>query len=648
MLQHDDKEEALVGGEIVPITTSADSVPEIDLTPFRRASLELLQYSNIARVVCVDDCYLPPSRSVDEVVSAINAGTLDQEDLQTIASFSPNLDQLGEPDLPAAVAASLLQDGWSSLGAAQQEEIFVVLDARIEAPTLDEAPIQDVDAASRLRALLGRPDSYLTLTLQEWRTRKADLLSDKKSTLIFFDRDFSREGATSSAGEDEVRALLSQLPDNWRVGLLTHTVVNSDDEFETWVSLNDKFEDNSSRFLVIAKGRLAENPQDFPRMLKLTLLAPALDEMKRHVQDAVESAWKQARKDTYAIDPYTLEAALTGDRVRDGVWGPETLLRVTSAFIQDRIRAGLRGNPELHKTNGLISSLNRVKMAEVPDYDRVRRELAQIERLEYYESPAHLNELYFPIEVGDIFAIQSLEESGPESMDTEPSEAPAEPSCADTPSIFSTSDGVQYVILLAQPCDLAIRSDGKRSNNLEHARVAPLLLPQGRVISQPGGPSATSFDLPFFNSDMGTGVEVKLSRQRVVPLNALDMCAFNPDGRARLRVGASVPEHVLPNWQKRFAKLQTWAGRIVQQYADIEPEKVPKNGAQLLTTALVGTGAWPELASRIVVGERAIHYGLTRVTRLREPYRSALLTRMAQREARDAFDPSLLDKAKPA
>lgn len=648
MLQHEEARaegDAPINGQDPAATPTQLPIAEFDLSSLRNASLELLRHSGIARVICVDDCYAPASRSVDEVSAALKANLLTSEDKAAIANAFAGLTQLAEPELPIALAVSLLEDNWQSLEEAQQVEIMAVVDARLEpaASTSNGSPAQDSGAASRLRELLARPDAYLTLSLQEWRARKADLLADRKSTLVLFDRDFTREGAAEDAGENEVEGLLADAPSDWRIGLLTHTVIDSDAEVETWRTLSDKSEFNSSRFLVIAKGRLAQNPQEFPRMLKLTLLAPALEEMQQQVHEAVQEAWKQAHEHARMIDPYTLEAALTGDRTRDGAWGPETLLRVTTAFTQDKIRAKLRANAEVHRSSSLVTSLNNVKLAAIPDLDRVRQELAQIERLEYYDSYEHLNGLYFPIEAGDIFVLQQLNAVSSNIVNPSPVEpAPSE----DQPLMRADAKTRDYLILLAQPCDLAIRSKGERSYDLSYVRVAPLTPPRDRVISQPGGNSPTAFDLPFFHQEGGVGMEVRLSRQQIVPLTALDMCAFNQDGCARLRADQSVPDHVLPNWQKRFTKLQKWVRDTVKQYAEMQSDNISGPTVEVLTRALTGTGAWPRLTSRILVSEGAVDYGIRRVTRLREPYRSALLSRMAQREARDAFDPSLLDKPK--
>ena len=197
-----------------------------------------------------------------------------------------------------------------------------VVDSRLGPDTDENSVDQDEPAAATLRTLLADSREFLTLPLSGWRDQRNELLGDGKNTLVLFDRDFRREGAAENAGEEQIAWLLNEAPDNWRIGLLTHTVLDADAEVEAWKTLAGRFDADSSRFLVIAKGRLADSPEGFPRMLKLTLLAPALERMQQRLKEAVSGTWSDAIAKVGDIDPYTLEAALNGDRLTTGRGDP--------------------------------------------------------------------------------------------------------------------------------------------------------------------------------------------------------------------------------------------------------------------------------------------------------------------------------------
>ncbi|WP_159107562.1 hypothetical protein [Streptomyces rubrogriseus] len=612
----------------------------------KAASQELMELAQVERVICVDDWYAEKEDTGEAVLAALADGALFPADLEAIADVIPEVALLRDPSTPAELLVDEVRGVWASLDENKRKKIHHVVDSRLGPDGVGAPGEEDEPAAACLRELLAESSEFLTLSLSDWRRKRSSLLTDGKSTLILFDRDFSREGASQTAGEEQISLLLRDAPDTWRIGLLTHTVSEDDAEIETWKTLSRKFEADSSRFLVIAKGRLSVSADGFPRMLKLTLLAPALERLQDSLAEAVNGTWVEAIRKVGGIDPYTLEAALNGDRLTDGTWGPETLLRIATAFTQDSVRAKLRADRTVHLSSKLVTSLSQVKLPSTVNPDRVRQELSGIERLEYFETADHLTGLHFPLEVGDIFAFQKFVDK-PHQFERQRSQNARGPraSVGGGEPDLRRLGSEHFMILLSQPCDLAVRSDGKRGNGLEFVRVAPLKTPTDRMITHPGGEGSTSFDLPFFYADSGLGVEVKLSQQHYVPLTALDMCVLSDTGQGLMSANQAMPDHVLPNWQKRFEDLRAWVAKQVDAYKAMEPQSMQGRAADQITAALTGTVASPKLESLISLSRSTVVYGVSRVGRLREPYRSALLSRMAQRDSRDAFDPSLIDKA---
>ncbi|MFJ5216958.1 hypothetical protein ACIP98_19825 [Streptomyces sp. NPDC088354] len=619
-------------------TAAREKSPLESVEEAKKAAQELIALANIQRIVCVDDYYSITTDDVFEVVAAIERESLDREILLTMATSHPDLAELSEEDLPADLAAEIVRGAWETLDVDARSEISTLVRNHLgpQAIDADAPPNEDANAMVMLRNLLADPPEFLTLTLDEWRQQSAGLLGDDISTLLLFDRGFEREGASDTAGEAEIQRVLQGDHPHWRVALLTHTVTNPDEEIEAWRHLSAEFAVDAAKFLVIAKGHLSREPGRFPAMLKLTLLVPALERMQEIVANAIRDTWSHALEQVQAKDPYTLETALNGNRHLDGTWGPDTLLRLISAFTQDRVLASLRRDPELHRHNSAILSLNTVNMPLQRDQTRIKAELAEMQRMEFFKESEHLSELHLPLEVGDIFQVRKF------TVEPASFEANRSSSTLRRDDIPQAAPS-KYYMLLGQPCDLSVRHDGSRANDLEYLRLAPIRLLSPEVSVRAGGGSSHAFELPFFDAATGAGVQVELNRVRIVAANALDFCVFGKGGTSSLSAKDTCPDTAIPAWAGRFKDLQKWVSKTVAQYERMTPHKIPGKGANAVTVALTQSGTMPGLSSLISISNQEVHFGITRVGRLREPYRAAVLTRLAQRDSRDAFEVDLVD-----
>ena len=162
-----------------------------------------------------------------------------------------------------------------------------------------------------------------------------------------------------------------------------------------------------------------------------------------------------------------------------------------------------------------------------------------------------------------------------------------------------------------------------------------------------GGPHR--FIVPFFDdatggTATGSAGAVRLNRSYLVPSRALDFCVLSSDGSAHLAADAPAPPHLIPSWRQRHRELAKWVGNVVNQYEGMAAHDLGSNGATFLTAGLTLATSPTRLTSLISRQMRSVTFGLRRVGRLRDPYRTAVMTRAAQRDMRDAFDAELLDE----
>ena len=112
----------------------------------------------------------------------------------------------------------------------------------------------------------------------------------------------------------------------------------------------------------------------------------------------------------------------------EGAWSPETLVRVIGVYQQQQISQNIRKNADLH---GLVRDIDPIcSVTTSPIPDAVTKDEATATRMNFMDAAGNLQPL--------LSIFQFL-----------------------TGDIFDDGKGQKY-ILLAQPCDLMVRSKGNR------------------------------------------------------------------------------------------------------------------------------------------------------------------------------------------
>ena len=119
-----------------------------------------------------------------------------------------------------------------------------------------------------------------------------------------------------------------------------------------------------------------------------------------------------------------------GSSRREGVWEPDTLLRVFGILMRREARSQLYQDADISTAVAEARRISAIPedVAAALDEESASPEVLRIQRFESYESDDELNQFHVPIELGDIFE--------------------------------RDSNGQRY-ILLVQPCDLMVRPKWK-------------------------------------------------------------------------------------------------------------------------------------------------------------------------------------------
>jgi hypothetical protein len=492
-----------------------------DLTQARTAVDSILNALGVARVVYVDDTN-DEGVSLEDVIAA--AVSLNESDL--LMAF-PEIGDV-KPDDPD-VLVNKVRSVWEQIdpnGRNQRGQAVLIAARRHDGDNTDD--IADASIMSDLVAAT----KLLRLTPSQWETQKEQLLQDNKThrMLFLFDRDFSIKGGDPEGGIKIIASLLAR-NDTERLicGLLTHTV-KPETQPESWVELSRTHHIPKDRFVVIPKLYLSQDPILFAQTLKFAALSPDFDELKRKTKEIIAKAATAAAEQVDEVNIYDLDHIVFQVSADEGLWEPDMLFRLHALFhrlesrrlaheggILETIAAKLRAVSGIPMNGHLFSPPSSAWA---------------LQRKELYEFDDHINKNHLPLELGDIFE-----------------------------RVGATS-AKQY-ILLAQPCDLMVRGDGKRYPELRR-------LPLAEVVCTEKAPQYSE-EMPYFDESPTKRWYVNLKQIYFVRFYILDLCVFNQDGIAKLNLAGDALPAVHPAWKARHRILARLCGQDVSKAEMLVP-----------------------------------------------------------------------------
>ena len=568
----------------------------------RKDAKKLLDTVGVSRVVIVDDEYAAHVEKLLEICSALRATDL---------ARLPHLQEIPF-DAPYELWSGEIRKVWQTLDNAKQRRVLAearMLDTTSTAGSADgetgeEQAADDYKAANSLEEILDGLAGleFVPLSLSEWREQGPDLLEDVKAahTLLFFDRDFSREEAgAENEGFKQIREV--QTANVGYCGLISH-MVPLGGEYEAWIQLSEEHNLVRDRFVVIAKERLKKESAGFYGflgMLRLAALSGRYARVKCKAWSIFENSLSEARKAMERLSVLDFDKMVFASSRKEGVWEPDTLFRVFGILVRREARLRLLEDGDIPDAVAAARTVSAApeEITKALEADSDSNESLRMQRFEIYDPGDELNRFHTPIDLGDIFRFDSNE---------------------------------RHYILLAQPCDLMVRKRGLRNyedNSLGRmAAVVELVFGEAEKRESWG-------ELPFYEEETGKSVFANFAKVHQVPLAVLDLCAVCPDGSAGIDVSAERPELLIEPWRVRHRKLCKFFGKALDRYEKLTNTKLDDEIASL---ALPGSSTTLTLGS--VVAGKTLQYGVKRMLRLRQPWSGALLTEFAQYQARAAFE----------
>jgi hypothetical protein len=549
----------------------------------RIQSKALLAAIETERVVVVDDRAWP----VDTYLDAL--GIPADPPLEDIDSVEEDLDE------PRAAKTKRIREEWSKLAPAARKQLV----ARAQEILTEQNPGRALTHLETLSAMFP-PGAVELVEPEEWDERQEELLGEGAPPLVLFDHLLEGHART---GLELLAAYLDASPAGVTrpAGILSGEV-DEDGNFKG-AAEGEPTEIPPGELMMMSKVHLQEGEFDKAlALLRLTANLPNLIQARRHVLDGLETAVATARAKLEDLPPRVLEDLVYRSSEIEGAWEGETLARVIGLRVLEATREAEQKDDALKH---VIADARQLSSEAPVKDERSHAEAEELLTIESYAPGDWINALQLPLANGDIFEI-------------------------------TLGDGPRYYVLVAQPCDMVVRTTGHR--DASEAALLPIIYhkdPKQTLFTQPL-PKAPPAPLP-------SPAEVLLKKGFILDLEVLDLCWFDDSGVACVENVDAEPgaEMLTVGLTVRRSKILEHARAKLAQLNNCEP-------GDALHTLLV------EAFSHDVVGLQHTKesperwcYPLRRISRLEHPQAEALLVRYSAAQTRAAFDHDLTRLERP-
>jgi hypothetical protein len=588
-----------------------------DFQKARQALKNIFDTLLIEKIVYVDDTF-DFKLDVEVVIGDIQVAS--PEEITNLNELIPGV----EIELENDVWKTSVRDYWDSLDRAHKTEFGIQI-AKVLNNKLDLSSEADYIVSKRVKELVPENCVLHELSPSDWEDTADELMSSaspNSKLLCIFDQDLSRssEAGYTSAGSKSGSGLMRNAIEKYKnenvfYVLFSHTIESVEGEFVRWRELEVELGIPLSLFLPLAKVRCSDdNPLLFADGIKKAVLNSYLEKLKTETLKLFEDAYTNSVTNLKSLGVYELDYILRAAS-SEGEWEAEILVRVFQIFLRNYLQESLLSPQNAFNFNKELQRTRPISSVDTNPVDDGYINVINLRKLELYDKPNLI--AYSPIQLGDI---------------------------------FDWND--KTWILLAQPCDLAIRESGEREiNNL----VVPLI-PLIEEISVKSAKEKRGLEywrskapLMYYLEDYDRVGILGFKEAQWVNIDVLDIATLNSTGECKLNLKKlKIPDHLPVVWQKRltflFEKYNTYAQELEKVTPTVRRIKRKDVGGLLWQNSL------PKFtfvnSSSISYSKQEFDFGVKRIGRFRQRGAETLLKSFAQYMSRDADQVNFAKKLK--
>ncbi len=358
-------------------------------------------------------------------------------------------------------------------------------------------------------------------------------------------------------------------------------------EYEKW---------NSSPFIyTLSKSRVSSDDEGaILEGLRSVLWLKQISKLKEYTKETMGKAVSYMNNHLDSIDPATFHKVILDRSEKEGCWEFETLIRIVYAYMGMGLKNVMQNNG-YQEFQTLTQTLRNIKRDAV-SLSPQKAILAEVSEEEIYERGDFINKTYSQVSNGDVFKI-----------------------------------GNKEYMLLCQPCNLEIRSDGCRSRkDFDQFYLIPI-----REYNE--AKDATNPLIKKLQKVEGKNLLCAvLSLHQRISLSLLDLVAFNEEGKAMVNLNWTPENHpgkdiIQKNMMSRYAIIMKKIADYKSRYDKIQStdwSKDEKSKFEKFFCRPYEMGDKEVTRHPLIkaTNPSEIDFGIKRVRRYKDPYAKDLLS----------------------
>jgi len=565
----------------------------------KAAILDFLSRLNVQKIVYVDDrC------SINELKEAYVGK------LKFYYEDKPGELDFINWELPEQVFESEILTLWDGENDEERRETYLKIlnfENNVEELENSVAPL-------KLKSVL--KDKIDILSPSEWLVRKNNItqgLTEETKILFLFDIEFRFAPLPDNRdGRDLATELLQDkgISNFLYCGIFSH-LFNITEEYDKRNEYCRTHNLEKEKFYTISKKRF-QGDMYLPALaegIRNALLINEVELLKKDAEKLLKNSFNKSINDIKNLTPESFNHIIQKSSYGEGVWEMATLIRISNIITTNKALNSLLPDLRRKKINrslAKIRKIEKIKTGGETPFDKTQ--VLDLRVKELYTKNDIQNQLHYPLSNGDVFKIQEKE-----------------------------------YILLVQPCNVALRSNGARDRKYNLGLIVELeTIRKEDFLKYKKGQLATMEVIEDVTLSPGTMKIARFSTFQSVSLSPLDLTVFNKDGKARINLieeknsSATLQE----SWKKRYKELHNEFSEFADGIKTFNKIRVDDKNVlkKAVYSGSLFSGYKIDNESSLSKRGRLLEFNVQRIAHYNSPHSDDLLQKFMLYLSRNAFE----------